>query len=155
MDSEALNHLVNITQNYCRCHTYLTFLGVLFARARSDIRFGLINQLPKQDITHFKVEMQCPGLHKSVVVRKNIFYSKFKIYLPCIADISSASFKLELQETQMQCQEGGRDVNNACYTGFVKNEFNLNNLRHASNIGNMTEHQWLYEMEHFFSSCGR
>ena len=49
------------------------YLGILYAKARCDVRFGIINQLPNQDITHFKVEMQCPGLHKPVAVRKTTF----------------------------------------------------------------------------------
>ena len=52
---------------------YVFLLGFLYAKARCDVRFGIINQLPNQDITHFKVEMQCPGLNKSVVVRKIFF----------------------------------------------------------------------------------
>ena len=49
----------------------LFYLGQLFVRARSDIRFGIINQLSNQDVTHFKAEMQCPGLHKPVTVSPN------------------------------------------------------------------------------------
>ena len=54
--------------------SWILSLGILYAKARCDVRFGIINQLPNQDITHFKVEMQCPGLNKSVVVRKIFFF---------------------------------------------------------------------------------
>ena len=43
---------------------------MLFVRARTYIRFGLINQFPNHDVTHFKAEMLCPGLHESVKVSK-------------------------------------------------------------------------------------
>ena len=61
---------------------------MLFVRARNYIRFGLINQFPNYDVTHFKAEMLCPGLHEPIKVSikplsmgsglkiKNNFYSK-------------------------------------------------------------------------------
>ena len=43
---------------------------MLFVRARNYIRFGLINQFPNHDVTHFKAEMLCPDLHEPVKVSK-------------------------------------------------------------------------------------
>ena len=73
----------------------LFYLGQLFVRARSDIRFGIINQLSNQDVTHFKAEMQCPGLHKPVTVSPNfvklqsISYSMGKKSIPDRLSVSS------------------------------------------------------------------
>ena len=43
---------------------------MLFVRARNYIRFGLINQIPNHDVTHFKAEMLCPGFYEPVKVSK-------------------------------------------------------------------------------------
>ena len=71
--SNQFNHDIKACKNSATVKNKLLlfYLGQLFVRARSDIRFGIINQLSNQDVTHFKAEMQCPGLHKHVTVSPN------------------------------------------------------------------------------------
>ena len=85
--------LAQACKNSANVKLLLFYLGQLFVRARSDIRFGIINQLSNQDVTHFKAEMQCPGLHKPVTVSPNfvklqsiwtinpIEYSRYQVIL--------------------------------------------------------------------------
>ena len=57
---------------------------MLFVRARNYIRFGLINQFPNHDVTHFKAEMLCPGLHEPVKVSEKPPFVYFGLKLKII-----------------------------------------------------------------------